>query len=37
MRIGVDLGGTKIEMIALRDDGAPLKNSAADEVLRTHR
>jgi ROK family len=24
MRIGVDLGGTKIEMIALRDDGAPL-------------
>jgi fructokinase len=24
MRIGVDLGGTKIEMIALHDDGAPL-------------
>ena len=24
MRIGIDLGGTKIEMIALRDDGAPL-------------
>ena len=24
MRIGIDLGGTKIEIIALNDDGAPV-------------
>ncbi|MCC6715561.1 MAG: ROK family protein, partial [Gammaproteobacteria bacterium] len=37
MRIGVDLGGTKIELIALEDDGRLLTRTRVDTPREGYR